>query len=408
MHARFQSVALFVLWAGLPLFAKTSISLDVKSFPPEMKQEVEQLAEAYREFPDEAAVLYQVAALHARAGHKDQAIEALKQMAAVGAGLDPRSRNFGALADDRDFLRIKGQIQSANRPVITARLAYTIGEGDLAPEGIAYSEKTRKLYLGSIKRKIVSVAEDGTYEQFVAPGTGGLGAVLGIRIDEERGELWAVSSAVNDKAPDMVLGLFRFRLADGQLIKTYAIEDADKQMLNDIAIGKDGSVYATASISGALWRVGPASGTVEKFLPDSALPDPNGIAATPDGKYLLVAGWYGITRVDLRNKKTLRLGKPKNVANGCLDGMYLYNQIYIVGVQNCVHETGRIVRYKTGFDWSQITSAEVLESYNPMFDGITTAAIAGDQLYFQANTQFRKLGKGEKFDPVKILRVSLK
>jgi sugar lactone lactonase YvrE len=407
VHWLLKLVVIAAALTSVAYGAKISIALDASTFPPEMKAEVEDVAAAYKEYPSEAAVLYQVAALHARAGHKEQALEALRKMAAVGAGLDPRSRNFGDLSKDKEFLRIKGEIQKANPAVITARLAYTIREGDLMPEGIAYSEKTRKLYLGSF-RKIVSIAEDGTYEPFVAPKTGGLGTVLGIRVDDQRGELWAVSSAINEKTPDMVLGLFRFRLADGTLIKAYPIEDADKTMVNDIAIGKDGSAYATASISGALWRVDP-SGKIEKFLPDHSLPDPNGIVATPDGKYLLVAGWYGITRVELKNKKTMLLEKPRNVADGCLDGMYLYNQIYIVGVQNCVHETGRIMRYKTAFDWSSITSAQVLESYNPMFDGITTAAIAGDQLYFQANTQFRKLGKpGEKFDPIKILRVSLR
>jgi hypothetical protein len=58
---------------------------------------------------------------------------------------------------------------------------------------------------------------------------------------------------------------------------------------------------------------------------------------------------------------------------------------------------------------SKIAKATVLESYNPMFEGITTAAIAGDQLYFMANTQFRKLGQPDaQFNELKILRISLK
>jgi hypothetical protein len=67
------------------------------------------------------------------------------------------------------------------------------------------------------------------------------------------------------------------------------------------------------------------------------------------------------------------------------------------------------MRYDTAFDWSKIMSARVLESYNPMFDGVTTAAIAGNDLYFQANTQFRKVGDPDaKFDSIKILRLSLR
>ena len=386
---------------------KPMTELDPAAFPPEMKAEVEEIAAVYRRFPDEAAVLYQVARLHAQAGHKQQAMDALKKMAAAGAGLDPRRRNFQSLAEDKDFQTLKAQIRAANPPVLQARLAYTIEEGDLMPEGIAYSAKTRKLYLGSF-RKIVSIAEDGKYEVFVPPATGGLATVLGVWVDDERGELWAVSNVVSERKPDMVTGLFRFRLADGALIKAYPIESAQQEMLNDVAVAKDGTAYATASNSGALWRVIPGAENAEKFMPDKSLPDPNGIAATADGKYLIVAGWYGITRVDLRTKKTLLLEKPNNVADGCLDGLYLYKSA-IIGVQNCVHETGRIMRYETSFGWSKIMSAKVLESYNEMFDGITTAAIAGDDLYFQANTQFRKLGKSDaQFDSLKILRLSLK
>lgn len=386
---------------------KPVMELDPATFPPEMKAEVEEIAAVYRRFPHEPAVLYQVARLHAQAGHKQQAMDALKKMAATGAGLDPRTRNFQSLAEDKDFQRLKAQIRAANPPVLQARLAYTIEEGDLMPEGIAYSEKTKKLYLGSF-RKIVSIAEDGTYEVFVKPATGGLATVLGIRVDDERGELWAVSNVVSERKPDMITGLFRFRLSDGTLIKSYSIESAQQDMLNDVAVGKDGTAYATASASGALWRVTPGADAAEKYLQDKSLPDPNGIAATTNGKYLVVAGWYGITRVDLRTKKTLLLDKPDSVADGCLDGLYLYKD-FIIGVQNCVHETGRIMRYELTPDSSRILKATVLESYNPMFDGITTAAIAGDDLYFQANTQFQKLGKpGAKFDSLKILRLSLK
>jgi hypothetical protein len=58
-----------------------------------------------------------------------------------------------------------------------------------------------------------------------------------------------------------------------------------------------------------------------------------------------------------------------------------------------------------------IESAEVLESYNPLFDSITTAAITGRTLYFVANTQFRKIGPDGKptapLDPLHVLSLRL-
>jgi hypothetical protein len=54
-------------------------------------------------------------------------------------------------------------------------------------------------------------------------------------------------------------------------------------------------------------------------------------------------------------------------------------------------------------------SAEVLESYNPLFDGITTAAPAGRELMFVANVQFWKLRPGgPPFLPLKVLRLPLR
>src|SRR3954463_2249431 len=145
-----MKMAALLLLGGMFLAgAKVPPGLDANTFPPEMKSEVEEIDAVYRQFPNEAAVLYQVARLHAKAGHKQQAMDALKKMNATGAGLDPRTRNFASLAEDKEFKQLKAQIQQANPPVLNARLAYTIGEGDLMPEGIAYSAKTRKLYLGS-------------------------------------------------------------------------------------------------------------------------------------------------------------------------------------------------------------------------------------------------------------------
>lgn len=409
---RGKARAVLLLAMAIALFSgakpKPGSDFDPSSFPPEMQSEARHIAEAYQKFPDEAAVLYQVAAMQARVGRKEQAIETLKRMAAMGTGLDPGGRGFENLKDDRDYQRIRAQIRHDNPPVMRARLAYEVAEGKVMSEGIAYSAKTRMLYLGDARR-IVSIGEDGKFAVLVPHATGGLGDVVGIRVDDERGELWAVSNSFSHHEADIVTGLFRFRLADGSLVKSYAIPTAEKEMLNDVAVTKNGMAYATASDSGALYRVDPKADTVEKFLPDGTLPDPNGIVATDDGKSLYIAGWYSISKVDIGKKQVTALDKPKNVADGCLDGLYLYRQSDLIGVQNCAHDPGRVMRYKLDGTRTRILSAQVLESYNPMFDGITTAAIAGDDLYFVANTQLRKAGKPDvQFDPLKILRLSLK
>jgi sugar lactone lactonase YvrE len=384
------------------------VGLDPQDFPEAMRGEVAPIAVVFGRFPDDASVLYQVAALHARASHTRAALGALHAMVATGAGLHPRGRDgFSSLESEPEYERLIATIRRQNPPVLRARRAFEIAEGDLTPEGIAYSARTERLYLGSVKRKIVSVSLQGEVRPFAAPAAGGLATVVGVRVDDVRGELWAVSNAIGPVPPDAVIGLFRFRLADGVLVRSYPIEGGVPDLLNDLVVAPDGRVYATESNAGRVLRLDPATGALDPFA--SELPDPNGITITPDGKYLFVAGWHGIMRIDVASGAKALLGKPANVADGCLDGLYWAGPRTLVGIQNCVHATGRVLRLELSADLASIDRADVLESYNPLFDGITTAAVVRDQLYFVANTQFRKLGKpGETFRPLVVLDLPLR
>jgi sugar lactone lactonase YvrE len=183
-------------------------------------------------------------------------------------------------------------------------------------------------------------------------------------------------------------------------------------VVNDLVVAPDGTVYATASDSGSLIRVEPGQAEAKLFLPPHTLPDPNGITISPDGRYLFVAGWYGVTRVDLRTRQTVLLNSSAQIAAGCLDGPYEYRGD-LIGIQNCVHDTGRVLRLHLNEERDTIVSLQVLESYNPLFDGVTTGAIVGNHLYLMANTQLHKMKAdgsvppGTKFDPIQVLALDL-
>jgi sugar lactone lactonase YvrE len=389
---------------------RESTSIELVGFPDSLRPAVDPVAAVFQRRPDDASVLYQVAALHAFAGHTDAALATLRRMADLSSGVDPRVRDgFGSIAENAEFKAIQERIRREFPPVNRAERVFDVPAGVGIPEGVAWSARTRLLYMGGF-RTITAVDSSGQTRTFVAPGATRLGGVVGIRVDDRRGEFWATSSKFGNPPPDAVIGLFRFRLADGQLLATYPISDSALGFVNDIAIASDGSAYATATNTGALFRVDSA-GNSETFLPRGTLPDPNGIAASEDGQYLFVAGWYGIVRVDLKTRDTLMLRQASNVASGCLDGLYLTAPRELVGVQNCVHATGRILRFGLSATRDSIEHVEVLESYNPLFDGITTAAVAGPVLYFVANTQLRKIGRDgqvtDPLDPLHVLRLPL-
>ena len=64
----------------------------------------------------------------------------------------------------------------------------------------------------------------------------------------------------------------------------------------------------------------------------------------------------------------------------------------------------RVVRLILIHDLHAIERFEVLERRNPLFDGITTGVIDGDDFYYMANIQDdKKTG----FDPITILKIHL-
>lgn len=378
----------------------------VRSLDGDARRLGDEVASVYAASPRDPGVLYYVGYVYAQAGRTDEALSALRAMRAAGGGLHPRPhRGFESLADHPEFRRLLDRIREENPPVGNARSVFELEEGDLIPEGIAWSGATERFYLGSLKRKIVSVSRTGEPREFVRTADHGLGVVLGIRVDDRRGDLWAVSGWIGDKPPDAVAGLFRYRLSDGAFVRSYEIAGSERDLLNDVVVAPDGTVFATASNSGALVRLDPVRGTHEELLPGGALPDPNGITITSDGQSLFVAGWYTIARVDVKTRAVHLLRKEPWMAVGCIDGLYLTGPRELTGIQNCVHESGRVLRIRLDRDLERIDAVDVLESYNPLFEGITTAAPAGRDLYFVANTQMRRAGP--PYDPIRVLRLAL-
>jgi sugar lactone lactonase YvrE len=372
--------------------------LDAESYPVELRAVAAEIEPIYTAYPDDASVLYQLAALQARAGRRDDAIATLRRMAAAESGVDPRARDgFQSLVDDPEYRALVAAIRAANPPVRRATVRHVLDEADLVPEGIAWSTQTRRLYLGSAKGKIISIADDGIPTRFGPPGPDSLGIVGGLRVDDARGELWAAASHGGRPA------VYRLRLTTGERLGVYDMP----YRINDVAVAPDGMVYGTGTDSNAVVAIDRDRAPTQILVRGPTIGSPNGIAASPDGRFLFVATWHGIVRVDRQTRAMVRLAQSRRIASGCLDGLYLEREDAIIGVQNCVHSTGRVLRFTLNAARDSIERADVLESYNPLFESITTAAVAGDTLFFVANVQFRKMGTSNPFSPLQVLSLPL-
>jgi sugar lactone lactonase YvrE len=400
----FVSGALFLGECGLVALGQINDTARKSSIPPETAREMTELKRLLQESPGDPAVLFTLAMDYATIGEKAKAIELLEEMSLAHAGLDPQApagRAFVSIQNDPRFRALVARIEKGNPPIVHSTKVFVLKEKDLAPEGIAYDPVDRKFYISSVsKRKIVVVGEDGNAADFKTSGQDGLGETLGMKVDSKRRFLWVVSdssapggAAGENMMPagvDKQYGVFQYDLKSGALLYKHLLPAGSRGFLNDVALTSRGEAFVTNTGTGEVFRMSPDHDGIEPFLPADTVPQANGIAVSSDDRVLFVAGWLGVARVDIASRRVKMLSKPRSISDAGLDGMYFYKGS-LVGIQNPDLHPGRAMRYYLNSAMDQIERAEVLESYNPLFEVPTTGTLVENSLYFMANTQVDKL-----------------
>lgn len=295
-------------------------------------------------------------------------------------------------------------------------MAFKIAEPDLIPEGIAYDKRTKSFYVGSTYlRKIVRIDKNGVAKNFISEAQDGLRGVLGMRVDEKRRLLWAISSDAGLSMPlknadRNCIGcseVFKYDIDTGRLIKRYEIKNVpDKHFLNDIVLGTGGDAYITDTIYGAVYLISAKQDELVEFVKFEKNSYPNGIDLSPDKKKLFVALDGKIAVIDIASKKSEFLVMPPDVKPG-IDGMYFYKNSLIT-IQP--FDNGKtVMRYFLNAKQDTVIKIEPVETTHSLLNQPTTGVIVGKKFYFIANSQlqpFRRLVQPDgSFDRSKLSEV---
>ena len=359
--------------------------------------------------PNHPRLMFNLAAAHSLNGQGGEALKWLGRLADMGL-------IFPAATDD-DFVSIKAsdefktilkRIERNAARVGDGATAFTLGEKGFIPEGIAYDPVTNTFYLGSVyKRKIVSVGPDGEAREFAAERDG-LWSVLGIRVDAARRLLWVSTAAhrqmSNYKEEEKgVSGLFKFDLRTGKLLKKYLLPNKPQpHLLGDLVINSRGDVFATDSITPAVYVVTRLKDELVPLVEGEPFASPQGLAFTRDEKQLFVADYSkGLFVVNLRTKKLTNLTPAPDITLLGIDGIYSYKGS-LIGVQNGVNPQ-RLVRLFPSRDLSRVERLETIEANNPVFDEPTLGVLVKDKFYLVANSQWGAIDeKGQLAPPEKL------
>ena len=385
------------------------------SFSDETDAEIQRLSEAPKRNPADPVLLYNLAADYAAKCDRAKTLELLRKVAALPGGLDPSEyRGFAFVRDRPEFKAIVARIRQANPAKVRSTPAFVIKERDLFPEGMAYARFNGRVYAGSVKRKIIWTDSSGTVHDLVTVAQDGLAYVAGLHVDEQRKQLWAVSSKFGNapELKDAIVGLFQYDLVSGKVLKVFKAPNASSGYLNDVTlVPSTGVAYTTNTAEGSVYSTNAKTNTLDRFLPPGSVAGANGIALGDDEKFLFVAGDFGIFRVDVNTKKVVELSKPADVIDASMDGLYFYRGS-LVGIQNGIHP-GRVMRFYLDSALGSITRAEIVETYNPEFENPTTGSLDSDSFLFMANPQLHRWVPGKPAPPlaqlhdIHILRIAL-
>ncbi len=341
------------------------------------------LEAALQKNPGSYYTRYALARGYARTGRPDQALAVLEQLAAArvdfGVAAD---ENFAALRELPRFKELLATLEAATRPVSRGRNRYTFDRLGLIPEGIAGDPATGRLFFGSMRTGEVFVVDQrGQLAKFAAVAHEGRPlAAIGMTVDPARGLLWVVGASFfltegYDEDAPVHSGVFGFDLASGDARRKILGEDVGHGY-NDVTVGANGDLFLSGAIIG---RVAADGDTIEPVATDRPIYGSNGIAVTPDGRYLITSSYpVGIAVIDLADGKTRYLDSPEHVPLYGIDGMYLH-QGDLIAVQNGL-EPWRLVRLKLDPGLRAVTAAVDLEFANPGMTA-TTGLIAGDEIH---------------------------
>ncbi len=369
--------------------------------------------------PDHPTILYNLAAVNALLGRKEESLSTLKTVAQMGL-IYPANKDedFNSIKDSEPFKAIVEHFNRNRRPIVKSSPAYTLNEKGLIAEGLAYDTVSETLYISSVhKRKILALSKSGAARIF-ADESAGLWSVLGMKVDEKRRHLWAVTSAFPQmqgfrKEDDGKSAILKFDLKTGKLLKRYPVpDDSKKHRLGDLTLNSRGEVFATDSLSPAIYRISPERDQIELLYQGAPFVSPQGLAFSADEKHLFIADYsMGVFDLDVQSKQVRKLEALPNTTMLGIDGLYFHNNS-LIAIQNGVNPH-RLIRMKLSDDLRTFEKFEVLESNNPLFSEPTLGVIRHGEFLFIANSQWDAVNEQgqftapEKLQELRLLKLKL-
>ena len=341
-------------------------------------------------FPESAALLRRAIAAALPTANEAQVRAALEQLAAMGYALSPGTlqaigERFPALG--------RGLTASfdANRGSLgVSRLVIEVPSDRHLIEGLAWDPLRGRLFAASVVGRELLVHDVRGWR--AVPGIAA-GSLFGLAVDAPRRLLWLTSGVVaQTPSPATAFrGLIALDLRTLRVVRR--VPAPAEGSPGDLAVGSDGTVYASDPQSGAIYRARPDAAALEMLIPGGVMRSPQGLALSRDGRLLYAADYgYGLAVIDLASGHISRVPAVGSEMLDGIDGL-VADGASLIAIQNGV-SPGRIVRLHLTRGGAAVARVEVLERANPTWGEPTLGTIVNDGLLYVADAQWQRYGAG--------------
>lgn len=343
---------------------------------------LEQALALYRTSPGS---LIRLARVETAAGKPAEAIAHLRAFAQMGLVWDiAGDKAFAPLADHPEFASVAARIAANAQPVGTSTIAATLPMADQIYEGLA-RQGDGWLVSSVTQRMIYRVDADGAVTPFLKADshTGGL---FGIAVDGQT--IWAAEASGPDvpkSGKEARTALLRIDGRTGAILARYAVDDASGPVqLGDVVVAHDGTVYASASVGQAIYRLRPGATALDVALTSNELGSPQGLVVCDGQNALLIADYStGLHRLDLKSGMLEMLG-GRHVPLAGTDGLFKVSYDYrmrnatphpitVAATQNGINPT-RVILLRISPDCRAIEGVRTIASNEEGLADLTLGA----------------------------------
>ena len=340
-----------------------------------------------------------LATLAARDGRREDALRWLRALAATGLTRSlAGDSSFARWRDEPEFAALEARLTANAEPLARAPVEYSLGDSALLAEDIAWNARAARFLVSSIhRRKIVAIDSSGRVSDYTTAGADSAWGIYGLALDARRGVLWASSAAGPEcegwnAADSGRTALLAYDLDTARLRTRIELpRRPSRQVLGDLTVGPDGTVYASESVGGAVYRLAPGAPAIETLVPPGTFRSPQGLVVAAHGARLYVADYArGIAVVHLRRRGFAWLRKPYALASGGFDGLYRDGS-HLIAIQNGTAPR-RVVEMDLDAAGTRILDWRVLEQASERLGEPNHGVLVGRDLYLIGDSGWDRVG----------------